>query len=123
MPVVVGEFGLEGLEVVLQPTLEISGALKFGADCRAVRTAIRIFSRGSRLSGMAEAVAAEDGAFVLSGLVQGTYRLDTGRRSGLPWPVAARLNGKDAISGFEVTGGSKGPLEITMACAEAGVNR
>lgn len=123
VPIVVSESGLDGVEVTLQPTLEVSGKLKFGPGCRAVRAAIRVFADSSRLGGMVEVVSADDGTFVLGGLVPGTYRVDMSRRAGLPWPVSAQLDGKNALSGFEVNGVTKGPLEITMACAEAGVNR
>ncbi len=120
MPVVVGESGLDGIEVTLEPTFEIPGTLKFPEGCRATRVAVRVFTSASRLIGPAETVSADDGSFVLRGLVPGNYHLG---RVGQTWPISAQLDGKDALSGFELTTGTKGPLQLTMTCAEARVSR
>jgi hypothetical protein len=126
---------LDGVEIPMQPPVDLKGAVVFDKTCPAVPvsiepsfdTGIASFNqlvRSARLGPIdPQVAAAATGTFTLRSLVPATYRLAIHPRpprtaTNLRYSVAsAKLGDRDVLrDGFEVTGQPPGTLRISIAC-------
>jgi hypothetical protein len=121
----IGDQGITGLAIELQPLRGISGTVSVADGCTA--GSVRILASSSGFTGLAvshtEAVSGPDGSFTLSGLAPGTLTISaTGTGPGAPGPVvSARLGDRDVLAhGFDYPFAADASLKITMACGQTG---
>jgi len=117
-PVEVGSSSVEGLRVVLAPTLELDGSARFeGGNMKTAGVRISLqpkigYRMGIEWSGEINA----DGTFHMEGLTENPYRLHV---SGLPenaYVKAARLGNQDVLeAGLNMTRGKSATLELVIA--------
>ena len=118
----VGDQDLGGLEVDLQPLLDLPGTVSFAQGCAPV--AVRVVAFGNSWLGpsRAEAVADTGSDFTLSGLISSKHRLTVMVPSGY-W-ATAQLGDRDALKdGFYYPAPEGETLRIAVNCAENGSAR
>lgn len=94
--------GLAGLDLVLQPTLRISGRVVF--DPRAASAApaapsvrLRLLDDQGNSETPSAGMSPADGGFVIRGVVPGTYTLDVQVDDATWWPRSAVSDGRDLL--------------------------
>ena len=126
LPVEVGESDVEGLVLVLQDPIELSGAVIMESDDEVQLRRIRLtlsLSEGGGMMRFGSGVE-EDGSFNVPGLSPDNYQLDI---AGIPegaYLKSAQIGNDDILGGgIDLTAGvAPGPLRITISSKGAAIN-
>lgn len=115
----VGNADLDGVDLELQPTVEIAGSVAFESGCPAAQFAGSISEQIDQFTYPIHPDA--DGAFTLKHVIQGHYKLYAAvlAAAGAPSKRAApsvKFGEADGADGFDVSATNSGPLRITMGC-------
>lgn len=114
---------VDGVEIAMQPPVDISGTVVFDEDCPVVPVSIRPEVSSRLISRTPQVTAEATGTFTLHSLIPGKYTLTI-----RPQPsdtaanyrysvVSAKLGDREVLqSGFELTGQPAGALRISIAC-------
>jgi hypothetical protein len=113
----VGERGLDGLTVELQPLAEIAGTVVYEEGCKPAPVRITSQSTGRQV----EVTAGPDGKFVVSGLSPGRVWLNvyTQFANAAGWPASVKLGDREVMNTyFDYPLAAAETLRVTMQCGQ-----
>jgi hypothetical protein len=111
----VGSADLDGVDLELQPTVEITGSVAFGSGCPAAPSVGSISEQSDQYTYQIRPDAG--GLFTLKHVIQGHYK--TYVMAGAPAKAAAasvKFGEAAGGDGFDVSAANTGPLRITISC-------
>jgi hypothetical protein len=115
----VGSADLDGIDLELEPTAEVTGSVGFESGCPAAPFVGSISEQSDLFAYPIHPDA--NGAFTLKHVIQGHYTAYAAElaATGVPSNRAAaslRFGEADGSGGFDVSAANTGPLRITMSC-------
>jgi hypothetical protein len=125
VPVDVGTSDVEGIELTLMPSQEVTGTIRVEGEGQVNLASIRLFLEPKQMMPMmggGMSVTKEDGSFVIRSIVPDTYRIRAMASLNPVYVKSVRLGDQDAIDG-EVTipAGISPVLRVVVSTAGAEV--
>ncbi|HXN46518.1 MAG TPA: carboxypeptidase-like regulatory domain-containing protein [Bryobacteraceae bacterium] len=120
----VADKDVEGLDIELQPSRDLSGVATFTEGCAPVPVRIEAHAFGPLASTVGSVATGSDGKFVLSGFAPGHISLNISAIPGTSSaanPLSATLGDRDVLrDGFDYPFAADAVLRIVMGCANGG---
>ena len=116
-----GDTDMDGVDLVLLPVRDLTGAVTFPDGCTPLPVTIRLDSMSPVSTGPVEAVSGADGNFAFRGMGAGKYTVSVSSKNQIARVTSMRLGDRNVEKdGFEAPLQGDDPLLIDVSCDSAG---